>query len=110
MTRPPARLATISSSWPCAKPEAHRKPAKNTERIRRHQRSEGPRGVERIGKRQNIIFLATGLTLSHPRDPSGRTIHQVEQKSYLTVHLASSSNTAFLTQMFRLFPGEIPCH
>src|SRR6266850_2119014 len=111
MTRPPARLAMISSSWPCAKPEADRKPAKNTKRIRRHQRGEGPRGVERIGKRLNImIFLTTDLTLSPPRDPNGRAIHQAQEKSYLTVHFASSSNTAFPAQRFHPFSGEIPCH
>src|SRR6266404_183332 len=92
MTRPPARLAMISSSWPCAKPEADRKRAKNTKRIRRHQRDEGPCGVERIGKRLNIISLTAGLTLSHPRDRDRRTILQVQQKSYLTVHVAYSSN------------------
>src|ERR1700674_360031 len=57
MTRPPARLAMISSSWPWAKPEADRKAVKSTKRMRRHQRGEGPRRVERIGKRLNIIFL-----------------------------------------------------
>ena len=50
--------------------------------------------MERIGKRLNIIFLTTGLTLSHPRDRNRRTILQVEQKSYLTVNVAYSSNGA----------------
>src|ERR1700704_2941059 len=56
MTRPPARLAMISSSWPCSKPEADSKAAKNIKSMRLHQRGEGPRAVERIGKRLNIIF------------------------------------------------------
>src|SRR6267143_6259674 len=94
MTRPPAKLATISSSWPCAKPEGDRKAAKSTKRMRRHQRGKGPLSVERIGKRLNIIFLTTGLTLSHPRDRNRRTILQVEQKSYLTAPVAYSSNGA----------------
>src|ERR1700687_6017100 len=57
MTRPPARLATISSSRPCAKPEAERKTAKSSNRNRRHQFGKGARRVERIGGRLSIIFL-----------------------------------------------------
>src|SRR6266481_5096912 len=104
MTRPPARLATISSSWPWAKPGADRKAARSSKRNRRHQRGEGPRGIERIEKRLNIIFLTTGLTLSHPRDRNRRTILQVEQKSYLTVNVAYSSNGA-RTAMAQAAPG-----
>src|SRR5260221_1132884 len=63
MTRPPARLATISSSWPCAKQEAEKKAEKSSKRNGRHQSGEGLRSVERIGKRLNIIFLAV------PRPP-----------------------------------------
>src|SRR6266404_1007720 len=63
MTRPPARLATISSSWPCAKQEAEKKAAKSIKRIGRHQRGEGPLRVERVGKQLNIIFLEV------PRQP-----------------------------------------
>jgi hypothetical protein len=60
--------------------------------MRRHQRGEGPHSVESIGKRLNIIFLTADLTLSHPRDRNRRTILLVEQKSYLTVPVAYSSN------------------
>src|SRR5882762_7691055 len=57
MTRPPARLAMISSSWLWAKQAAHGSAAKSMKRIDRHQRGRDARCSAGIVKRRNIIYL-----------------------------------------------------